>query len=83
MCVGCKQRRRKAELIRFVRRAEGVMIADRCAEGRGFYLCPDRKCLRMAQRRRQTEDLGGPWESMFPDRTFFSEGKSDLEEERE
>jgi uncharacterized protein len=50
MCIGCRSRRKKEELVRLTRNAEG---------GRGLYLCPDADCLRRAQKRMKREDLGG------------------------
>ena len=59
MCVGCHQRRQKEMLIRLVKNTEGGFSLDetRKHEGRGYYLCPDRSCLRMAQKK--IKGLGG------------------------
>lgn len=46
MCVGCLRKRPKVELLRFVISDGGIKIGN--ASGRGFYLCPDRNCLKMA-----------------------------------
>ncbi len=53
MCMGCRARKRKDELIRFVRSPEGnVFVKDRVGvDGRGFYLCPDPQCLKKVQKR--------------------------------
>jgi uncharacterized protein len=53
MCVGCRERKRKEELIRFTQGEEGILIYNerKPLPGRGFYLCPTLKCFRMAQRK--------------------------------
>jgi len=49
-CLGCRQRRPKRELVRLVRRADGVVACDasRAAPGRGAYVCADAACLERA-----------------------------------
>jgi hypothetical protein len=46
--MGCRKRREKKELIRLMKHAEGTFV--RCEKknpsGRGFYVCPDMKCLK-------------------------------------
>lgn len=49
-CVGCLRKRPKSELLRFVVSKEGLKTGN--VSGRGFYLCPDRKCFEMAMKRR-------------------------------
>jgi len=53
MCVGCRKRRKKEELIRLVRSLDGELVIDETREpyGRGYYLCPDRECLKVAQKK--------------------------------
>ena len=53
MCMGCRQRKKKEMLIRLVKSADGAFSLDetRQRDGRGYYLCPDRACLKMAQKR--------------------------------
>jgi len=53
MCVGCRERKRKEELIRFTQGEGGILIYNerKPLSGRGFYLCPTLKCFRMAQRK--------------------------------
>lgn len=45
-CVGCREVRPKARLIRLVRRTDGVVVIDRSGvePGRGAYICPRREC---------------------------------------
>ena len=49
-CLGCRRARPKGELVRLVRRRDGVVVADPrgAAEGRGAYVCPDDRCLARA-----------------------------------
>jgi predicted RNA-binding protein YlxR (DUF448 family) len=53
MCMGCHQRKKKEELIRLVKSSDGAFSLDktRKGDGRGYYLCPDRACLKMAQKK--------------------------------
>jgi len=52
MCVGCRKRRKKDEMVRWTRSPEGVMVkGGRQAQGRGFHLCPDLGCLKVAQKK--------------------------------
>ena len=46
-CIGCRQRRPKAVLLRLVRGADGRVDVDDSgrAEGRGAYVCLDPGCL--------------------------------------
>jgi len=55
MCIGCRERREKKEMIRFVRNSEGALLLSesRNMSGKGFYLCPDVKCLKAAMRKKQ------------------------------
>ena len=49
-CLGCRERRAKSELVRLVRRADGVVVADPGAvlPGRGAYVCPEAGCVERA-----------------------------------
>jgi predicted RNA-binding protein YlxR (DUF448 family) len=51
--MGCHQRKKKEVLIRLVKSSDGAFSLDekREADGRGYYLCPDRACLKMAQKK--------------------------------
>jgi hypothetical protein len=53
MCMGCRKRREKRELIRLTKNAEGVFVPDekKISPGRGFYLCPDPECFARAQKK--------------------------------
>lgn len=47
MCVGCRERRDKRELVRIVRTPEGIVVVDPTGKksGRGAYICPSLTCL--------------------------------------
>ncbi len=53
MCSGCRQRRSKKELIRIVSLDNGkaTIDTDYKLEGRGVYVCPDIKCIILAQKK--------------------------------
>lgn len=53
MCMGCHRRKKKEELVRLVKSSEGAFSLDETkgSDGRGYYLCPDRACLKMAQKK--------------------------------
>lgn len=52
-CIGCREKRKKEELIWFAQSVEGVLIVNekKPHQGRGFYLCPDLGCLSMAKKK--------------------------------
>ena len=49
-CVGCREMKKKKELVRVVRSPEGEISLDfrGKAPGRGAYVCPQAECLRRA-----------------------------------
>jgi predicted RNA-binding protein YlxR (DUF448 family) len=53
MCTGCRQRKKKEEMVRLIQMPEGVMVLDgkKILPGRGVYLCLDPACLRMARKK--------------------------------
>ena len=54
MCIGCGSRRKKGDMIRFVRGGSGsVSITSKNLAGRGIYLCPDLACLYTASKKRK------------------------------
>jgi len=54
MCIGCGSRRKKGDLIRFIRGGSGsVSITSKNLAGRGIYLCPDLACLYAASKKRR------------------------------
>ncbi len=56
-CLGCREHKPKAELIRVVRSPEGEVTLDFKGKkpGRGAYLCPDPACLQRARKSRALE----------------------------
>jgi predicted RNA-binding protein YlxR (DUF448 family) len=50
-CIGCRQVRPQAGLIRLVRRVDGTVVSDPTGHGRGAYVCPDPRCLERAVKR--------------------------------
>ena len=57
MCVGCREMKPKAQLLRVVKPQEGDAHIDRVgkAPGRGAYVCDDIECLRKARKTRALE----------------------------
>ena len=57
MCVGCREMKPKAELMRVVKPQEGECAIDRTgkASGRGAYVCENAECLKKAQKTRALE----------------------------
>ena len=57
MCVGCREMKPKAELIRVVRSPEGEVSLDPGGKksGRGAYVCKNADCLKRAIRQKQLE----------------------------
>ncbi|MDI7258669.1 MAG: YlxR family protein [Thermodesulfobacteriota bacterium] len=53
MCIGCRKRRMKKEMVRFTLTADAMVLPDgkKNRDARGFYLCPDPSCLKMAKRK--------------------------------
>lgn len=49
-CVGCQEMKNKKEMIRVIRTTEDKFVLDATGKknGRGAYICPERKCLEMA-----------------------------------
>lgn len=57
MCIACREKKTKKELIRVVRTPEGEILVDRTgrANGRGAYLCDSVACLERAVKTRALE----------------------------
>ena len=69
MCVGCREMKPKAELMRVVKPQEGECKIDRTgkAPGRGAYVCEDAECLKKAQK---THALERALEAKIDDAVF-------------
>ena len=54
-CIGCGKKRKKEEMIWLAQSLEGVIRVNgkKPHRGRGFYLCPDLQCLKMAKGRKK------------------------------
>ncbi len=52
-CIGCREKKKKGEMIWFTQGAAGVTVVNRKKphQGRGFYLCPDPRCLNLAKKK--------------------------------
>ena len=61
MCVGCRKRRRKEEMVRFGHFPDGAVSLSEKKDlrGRGFYLCADLTCFEMARKKDRTGRLVG------------------------
>lgn len=57
MCLGCRAKRPKRELVRVVRTPEGTVLVDPTGKraGRGAYICPAEACLKKAVKSRSLE----------------------------
>ena len=57
MCVGCREMKPKAELMRVVKPQDGDCAIDRTgkAPGRGAYVCRNVDCLKKARKARRLE----------------------------
>lgn len=57
MCVGCREMKPKAQLLRVVKPQDGDAHIDRTgkAQGRGAYICGQIECLRKAQKSKALE----------------------------
>ncbi|MEW6661207.1 MAG: RNase P modulator RnpM [Bacillota bacterium] len=57
MCVGCREKKNKRELIRIVRTPEGSVLIDKTGKksGRGAYICNDSQCLSKAVKSKSLE----------------------------
>ncbi len=76
-CMGCNEKRPKAELLRVVRAPDGSVSLDFTGKksGRGAYICRSAACLRRA---RKTGRLSRSLECEIPDAVFAA-----MEEELE
>ncbi len=65
MCIGCRRRRKKEEMIRITKSVDGMALIDekKHLNGRGFYLCPNRMCLEMAWKKNRMGRITGMEES--------------------
>ena len=51
-CLGCRDRRRQADLVRLVASAGRLTLGGKSTPGRGAYVCPEQACFDKAVKRR-------------------------------
>lgn len=86
MCLGCRKRREKGELVRFTYGIDGVIGTDtgKHPAGRGFYLCRDPLCLEKARKKHRSMRFTVPREGGQGSAGVIpSPDRSGLKEERE
>jgi len=76
-CIACRKKRPKPALFRIVRSRDNKLLADpeQKAEGRGYYICPDKVCMARAIDSqlalmtgvRATSELSKAFTAYFPD----------------
>lgn len=68
-CLGCREMKPKATLVRVVRSPEGVISLDARgkASGRGAYVCRDSACLKKA---RKSKALERSLETQIPEEIY-------------
>jgi len=74
-CIGCRKKRKKEELIWLTQGPGGLAVVNRKKphQGRGFYLCPDLRCLNMARKKRKGVGFMEAMDFRFPSVKGFSE----------
>jgi len=74
-CIGCREKRKKEEMIWLAQSPGGVVVVNRKKphQGRGFYLCPDLQCLNMAKKRRKGVGFLETMDFRFPSAKGFGE----------
>lgn len=57
ICIGCRTKKPKKDLVRIVRTPEGEVVIDPIGKkaGRGAYLCPQTGCLQKAVKGKRLE----------------------------
>ena len=69
MCIGCREKKTKYDLIRIVRKPEGEIVADTTGKisGRGAYICKCVDCLNKAEK---TNALSRAFEMKIDDEIY-------------
>ena len=75
-CIGCREKKKKEEMIWLTQSAAGVVVVNgkKPHQGRGFYLCPDLRCLNLAKKRRKRAGCLETVDFRFPSAKDFEEG---------
>lgn len=57
MCMACKEKKQKEQLIRVVKQKNGVIFIDKTGkvDGRGSYVCNSLECLELLRKKRGLE----------------------------
>lgn len=57
MCIGCRERKPKEDLVRIVKNAKGEISIDKKgkADGRGAYICLSSNCFNIVRKKRGLE----------------------------
>jgi predicted RNA-binding protein YlxR (DUF448 family) len=68
MCIGCRRKRKREEMLRFIKGIDEVVFGNekKRINGRGFYLCPDLVCFKMAQRKERWVGSLGSMDLLYP-----------------
>ncbi len=77
MCIGCRRKRKKEEMIWLTQSPEGVVGVSQKEphRGRGFYLCPNLLCLDKAKKRNKGVRFLEAMDFQFPSiKGFFNRG---------
>jgi len=85
MCIGCRKKKKKEEMLRLVKSIDGVVSVDekKRMKGRGFYLCPDPTCFKMARKKeRLGESLGSVGEGFLLRSEIREEGNDEDQSSR-
>ncbi len=77
-CIGCRAKKKKEELIWLAESPAGVVVVNgkKSHQGRGFYLCPDLRCVNMAKKKKKGIGFSGTMDLRFPSaKGFWEDGK--------
>ena len=68
-CTGCGEMKPKKELVRVVKTPDDQVLIDLTGRvnGRGAYICPDAKCLKIARKSKRIEKS---FEMSIPDEIY-------------
>jgi predicted RNA-binding protein YlxR (DUF448 family) len=68
ICIGCGRKRKKEEMLQFIKGTDEVVFVNgkKRGNGRGFYLCPDLVCFKKAQKKEKRVGSLGSIDLLFP-----------------
>jgi len=74
-CIGCRAKKKKEEMIWLAESPAGVVVVNgkKPHQGRGFYLCPDLRCVNMAKKKRKGMGFLETMDLRFPSAKGFGE----------